>query len=91
MLIKVALLAILGFGLGLWLRMFSLLILTFVTALATWAFGLSLLEIVLSVAVFQLAAFAAMFIRHKTRRQAAAFGIATENAPASNDHTAILR
>lgn len=91
MLIKVAILAILGFGLGFWLRMFSLLAMTLVIAIATWALGLPLLEVVLSVAIFQLSALAAMFIRHKTRRQAASFGIAGEDAPVSNDQTAILR
>jgi len=91
MLTKVVILAVLGFGLGFRLRMFSLLAATLVIAIASWAFGLPLLEIVIVVAIFQLAALAAMFIRHKTRQHAASFGIAGEDAPVSNDQTAILR
>lgn len=91
MLIKVAILAVLGFGLGFRLRMFSLIAATLVIAVATWALGLPLLEIVMAVAIFEFAALAAMFIRHKTRRQTASFGIAGEDAPVSNDQTAILR
>lgn len=91
MLIKIVILAILGFGLGFRLRMFSLMAATLVIAVASWAFGLPLFEIVIVVAIFQLAALAAMFIRHKTRQQAASFGIAGEDAPVSNDPTAILR
>lgn len=71
MLISIAAAAILGFGLGLWLRMFSLLCLTFIVVLGAWALGLSFLEIVLSGAAFQLCALAAMAVRHKRARDTA--------------------
>lgn len=71
MLISIAVAAILGFGLGLWLRMFSLLGLTFIVALGTWALGFSFVEIVLLAAAFQLSALAAMALRHRNASNAA--------------------
>ena len=94
MLTTIALSAVMGFVLGLWLRMFGLLTVTFAVAAATWLYGLPLLDVVLSVAAFQLAAFAAMavrHIRHRNKRKAAGFGLPAEKPPVTNDRSAVLR
>ena len=91
MLTTIALPAVLGFVLGLWLRMFGLLAMTFAVAAATWIYGLPVLDVVLAVAAFQLAAFAAMAVRHRNKRKVAEFGLPAEKPPVTNDRSAVLR